>query len=80
MFIGNKVQRVRKDDNLTAIWANCLDNVGSLTSHNPTGLHGLLPGIALLYGDGVYFLWGTNWTVSTATSSQCLAVNCEPIV
>jgi hypothetical protein len=32
-------------------------------------------GIALLYGDGVCFLWGTNWTVSTATSSQYLAVN-----
>jgi hypothetical protein len=37
-------------------------------------------GIALLYGDGVCFLWGTNWTVSTATSSQYLTVNCEPIV
>jgi hypothetical protein len=37
-------------------------------------------GIALLYGDGVCFLWGMNWTVSTATSSQYLAVNCEPIV
>jgi hypothetical protein len=37
-------------------------------------------GIALLYGDGTCFLWGTNWTVSTATSSQYLAVNCEPTV
>jgi hypothetical protein len=37
-------------------------------------------GVALLFGDGVYFLWGTNWTVSTATSSQYLLVNCEPIV
>jgi hypothetical protein len=36
--------------------------------------------IAFLYGDGVCFLWDTNWTVSTATSSQYLAVNCEPIV
>jgi hypothetical protein len=36
-------------------------------------------GIALLYGDGVCFLWGTNWTIITATSSQYLAVNCEPI-
>jgi hypothetical protein len=36
--------------------------------------------ISLLYGDGVCFLWGTNWTVSTATSSQYLAGNCEPIV
>jgi hypothetical protein len=37
-------------------------------------------GIALLYGQGVCFLWGTNWTVSTATSSQYLAVNSEPII
>jgi hypothetical protein len=37
-------------------------------------------GIALFYGDGVCFLRSTNWTVSTATSSQYLAVNCEPIV
>jgi hypothetical protein len=36
--------------------------------------------IALLYGNGVCFLWITNWTLSTATSSQYLAVNCEPIV
>jgi hypothetical protein len=39
-----------------------------------------LTGIALLYGDVVCFLSGTNWTVSTATSIQYLAVNCEPIV
>jgi hypothetical protein len=37
-------------------------------------------GIALLFGEGVCFLWGTNWTVSTATSSQYLTVNCYPIV
>jgi hypothetical protein len=30
MFLGSK--------------ADCLDNVGSLTSHNPKGLHGLLNG------------------------------------
>jgi hypothetical protein len=35
MFLGSKVRRVRRAD-------NCLDNVGSLTSHNPIGLHGLL--------------------------------------
>jgi hypothetical protein len=39
-----------------------------------------LTGIVLLYGDGVCFLWGTYWTESTATSSQYLAINCEPIV
>jgi hypothetical protein len=38
MFLGSKVRWVRKADNLTAIY----DNVGSLTSHNPIGLQGLL--------------------------------------
>jgi hypothetical protein len=40
--MGSKVRLVRKADNLGDLWAYCLDNVGSLTSHNPTGLHGLL--------------------------------------
>jgi hypothetical protein len=26
------------------LWADCLDYVRSLTSHNPTGVHGLLRG------------------------------------
>jgi hypothetical protein len=26
------------------LWADYLDNVGSVTSHNPIGLHGLLRG------------------------------------
>jgi hypothetical protein len=26
------------------LWADCLDNAGSLTSHNPIGLQGLLRG------------------------------------
>jgi hypothetical protein len=43
MFLGSRVRPVRKDDNLTAICgADCLDNVGCLTSHNAIGLHGLL--------------------------------------
>jgi hypothetical protein len=44
MFLENKVRRVPKADNLTVIRADCLDSVGSLTSHNPIGLHGLLQG------------------------------------
>jgi hypothetical protein len=48
MFLGSKVRRVRRADNLTAIWADCLENVGSLTSHKPIGLHGVT-GIALLF-------------------------------
>jgi hypothetical protein len=44
MFWGSKVRWMRRADNLTTIWADCLDNVGSLPSHNPIGLHGLLRG------------------------------------
>jgi hypothetical protein len=43
MFLWSKVRRVRRTENLTAI-CDCLDNVGSLTSHNPIGLHSLLRG------------------------------------
>jgi hypothetical protein len=38
------------------LYRDCLDNVGSLTSHNPIDLHLPVTGIALLYGDGVCFL------------------------
>jgi hypothetical protein len=44
MLLGSKMQLVCRADNLTAISAYCLDNVGSLTSHNPIGLQGLLRG------------------------------------
>jgi hypothetical protein len=38
-FLGSKARQVRKADNLAAI---CEQNVESLTSHNPIGLHDLL--------------------------------------
>jgi hypothetical protein len=41
--------RVLRADNLTTIWADCLDNVGSLTSHNPIDLQGLFTRIALFF-------------------------------
>jgi hypothetical protein len=45
MFLGSRARPVRRVDNLTAICkADCLDSVGSSTSHNPIGLHGLLWG------------------------------------
>jgi hypothetical protein len=44
MFLGSKVRPVRRADNLTFICADCLDNVGSLTSNSPTGHHCLLLG------------------------------------
>jgi hypothetical protein len=40
MFLGSKVRLVRGADKLTII----CNNVGSLKSHNPIGLHGLLRG------------------------------------
>jgi hypothetical protein len=44
MFLGSKVRRVHKADNLTAICERLSNNVGSLISHNPIGLQGLLRG------------------------------------
>jgi hypothetical protein len=42
-----KGRPARKVDNLTAnLWADCLGNVGSFTSHNPIGFD-VLSGIAL---------------------------------
>jgi hypothetical protein len=34
MFLGSRARPVRKADNLTTMWANCLDNIKSLTFHN----------------------------------------------
>jgi hypothetical protein len=45
MFLGSEARPVRKADNLNA---ECLDRVGSSTSHNPVGLHGLLQGQLLM--------------------------------
>jgi hypothetical protein len=55
MFLGSKVRLVRGADNLTA--ADCLDNVGSLTSHNPIGLHGLLRGYFTLHFYYYYYYY-----------------------
>jgi hypothetical protein len=44
MFLQNRSRLVRRADNLTAIWADSLDNVELLSSHNSISLHGLLWG------------------------------------
>jgi hypothetical protein len=41
---GGKGRPVHKADSLTAMWADCLENVGTSTSYNPMGLHSLLQG------------------------------------
>jgi hypothetical protein len=57
-FLRNKVRRVHRPNNLTAI---C-----ELAIPQPYMLPRPVTEIALLYGDGVCYLWGTNWTVGTA--------------
>jgi hypothetical protein len=47
------------------LWADCLDNMGSLMSHNPICLHGLLTGIALL------FLYFYSFCYSPEFGSMC---------
>jgi hypothetical protein len=36
-FLGSRARKVCRADKLTTISADCLDNVGSLTSHSPIG-------------------------------------------
>jgi hypothetical protein len=48
MFLGSKAAAGAKGwQPYRHLWADCLDTVGSLTSYNPIGLHGL-------YGDSFY--------------------------
>jgi hypothetical protein len=49
MFLDSKVRRVHGSDNLTTISTDCLDNAGSLTSHNPIDLARPDTGIALAF-------------------------------
>jgi hypothetical protein len=50
---GERAQPVREADNLTA---HCVDSVGSSTSHNPIGLHGMLLGL-IYFSYFIYLLW-----------------------
>jgi hypothetical protein len=44
MFPESNSRLAHKADNLTGMWVDCVDSEGSLTSHNPIGLYGLLLG------------------------------------
>jgi hypothetical protein len=47
MFLASRARPVRRAEDLTALCGPIvytLDNVGSLISHSPVGLHGLLQG------------------------------------
>jgi hypothetical protein len=42
LFLGHKERPEHKAHNFIAIFfANCLENIGASTSHNPMGIHGL---------------------------------------
>jgi hypothetical protein len=74
------VRLVRTADNLAPSVNRLTIQCGILNISQPYRLPRPVTGIALLYGDGVCLLRGTNWAKSTATSGQYLAVNCEPII
>jgi hypothetical protein len=80
MLLRSRARLVSRANNLASICGRLSVQCGILNISQHYTPPRSVTRIALLYGDGVCFLWGTNWTVSTATSSQYLAVNCETIV
>jgi hypothetical protein len=50
------------------LWANCLENVGALMSHNLMGLHGLLQGLLYFFFKKKKKVW--NWDIC-----NCAAAN-----
>jgi hypothetical protein len=43
-LLGGKEGPVRNAVNVTAIWADCLENVEASMPHNATSIHGVLQG------------------------------------
>jgi hypothetical protein len=56
MFLGNKVRRVGKADNLTGTMSRLSRQCGILNISQPYRPPRPVTGIALLYGDGMCFL------------------------
>jgi hypothetical protein len=49
MLLGSRSLLVHRADKLTAIWADCLDNVEFLTSNNPIDLYMVCYGVSYRY-------------------------------
>jgi hypothetical protein len=63
MFLSSKAWPVHKADNFTATHEpTAVDNMGSLTSHNPTDLQGLLRG-------WLYFFTFYSYIISKALNA-----------
>jgi hypothetical protein len=68
-FLGSRARPVSRNDNLPPSASRLSRQCGILNIPHPYRSPGPVTGIALLYGDGVCFLWGTNWTVSIQVGS-----------
>jgi hypothetical protein len=55
--VVGKALLARKADNLTAMWADCLENVWSSIYRNPIGLHCLLQGERYFFYFEISFHW-----------------------
>jgi hypothetical protein len=68
-FITNMVKKITKKKHPhRQLWADCLDNVGASTSHNPMGLEGLLQGYCYLFFFFFYKLAYTTGTLETVNA------------
>jgi hypothetical protein len=77
---GGKGRPACKAENVTAVWADCLENMGTLTSYNPMGLHGLLQGYLYPFYIEIYAALALSPWNKCNCSGRCLKYECEQIL